>query len=219
VAVAAACLVAFAMPASGRGGGGGGGFHGGGGGGGGFHGGGGGGFRGGGGFGGGPGGGRLILSLYHTWHIRDQILIRDGVPVLDLLHGSAVGNSGGQPQHEVQASGTLFKDGLGLRAEANWQSGTTVRGGSNGFGGTTDDLRFSSLATLNLRLFSDLGQTSLGRKHRWMRGFRVSLSVNNVFDQRLRVTDPNGVTPISFQPDLLDPLGRSVRISIRKQFF
>jgi len=52
-AVAAACLVAFAMPASGRGGGGGGGFHGGGGGGG-FHGGGGGGgFHGGGGFRGG----------------------------------------------------------------------------------------------------------------------------------------------------------------------
>jgi LTXXQ motif family protein len=52
-AVAAVCLVAFAMPASGRGGGGGGGFHGGGGGG--FRGGGGGGFHGGGGFRGGGG--------------------------------------------------------------------------------------------------------------------------------------------------------------------
>jgi outer membrane receptor protein involved in Fe transport len=53
----------------------------------------------------------------------------------------------------------------------------------------------------------------------WARGLRVSVGVNNVFDQRLRVTDPTGVTPISFQPDLLDPLGRSVSISIRKQFF
>jgi hypothetical protein len=205
-------------PGGGRPGGGAGGARGGGGGA--RGGGGGGGFRGGGGgFGGGPGGGRLLLSLYHTWHIRDQILIRDGVPVLDLLHGSAVGNTGGQPQHEIQGSATLFENGLGLRAEANWQSGTIVRGGANGLGGVTDDLRFSSLATFNLRLFADLGQTSLGRKHRWMRGFRLSLAVNNLFDQRLRVTDPTGATPLSFQPDLLDPLGRSVRLSIRKQFF
>jgi hypothetical protein len=191
-------------------------------GGGGARGGGGGGFRGGGGRGGGfggPGGGRLLFSLYHTWHIRDQIRIRDGVPVVDLLHGSALGTTGGQPQHQIQGTAALFKDGLGLRAEANWQSGTIVRGGPNGQGGVTDDLRFSSLATFNLRLFADLGQTSLARKMKWVRGFRVSLGVDNLFDRRLRVTDPTGATPISFQPDLLDPLGRSVRLSIRKQFF
>jgi hypothetical protein len=187
--------------------------------GGGARGGGGGGFRGGGGPFGGGGGGRLLFTFYHTWHIRNQILIRDGVPVVDLLHGSAVGNNGGQPQHQLQATAALFKDGIGLRAEANWQSGTTVRGGPNGQGGVTDDLRFSSLATFNLRLFADLGQTKLGRAHPWMRGFRVSLGVDNVFDRRLRVTNSTGATPISFQPDLLDPLGRSVRISIRKQFF
>jgi len=139
--------------------------------------------------------------------------------LLDLLHGSAVGGSGGQPQHEIQGNATLFKDGLGLRAEANWQSGTFVRGGPNGQGGVADDLRFSSLATFNLRLFADLGQTKLGRQHRWMRGFRVSLGVNNLLNQRLQVRDSNGATPSSYQPDLLDPLGRSVRISIRKQFF
>jgi outer membrane receptor protein involved in Fe transport len=52
-----------------------------------------------------------------------------------------------------------------------------------------------------------------------MRGFRVTVGVDNLFDRRLRVTDPTGATPISFQPDLLDPLGRAIRLSIRKQFF
>jgi hypothetical protein len=183
--------------------------------------GGGGGFRGGGGgrgpFGA-PGGGRLLFTLYHTWHIRDQIVVRDGVPLLDLLHGSAVGNTGGQPQHQIQGTVAYFKDGLGLRAEANWQSGTLVRGGPNGQGGVTDDLRFSSLATFNLRVFADLGQTKMGRKNPWMRGFRVTVGLDNLLDRRLRVTDPTGATPISFQPDLLDPLGRVFRISIRKQF-
>jgi len=33
------------------------------------------------------------------------------------------------------------------------------------------------------------------------------------------VRDANGVTPISYQPDYLDPTGRAVRLSIRKLFF
>lgn len=191
-------------------------------GGGGARGGGGGGFRGGGGgrgpFGA-PGGGRLLITLYHTWHIRDQILVRDGVPVLDLLHGAAVGSTGGQPQHQVQGTIAYFKSGLGLRAEGNWQSATTVVGGPDGQGGVTDNLHFSSLATFNLRLFADLGQTKMGQKHLWMRGWRVTIGLDNLFDRRIHVADPTGATPISFQPDLLDPLGRTLRLSIRKQFF
>ena len=34
-----------------------------------------------------------------------------------------------------------------------------------------------------------------------------------------RVSDATGATPITYQPDYLDPLGRSVRVSIRKLFF
>lgn len=213
------------QPGAGRfgGGGRGPGGAGGGGGAGGPRGGGGGGFRGGGGgrgFGGPPGGARLQLSVYHTWHIRDQILIRPGVPVLDLLNGSAVGSRGGQPQHEIEANATFFKNGLGAWLAANWQSGTLVRGGPSPLGGTTGDLHFSSIATLKLRLFADLGQQpKLVRSHPWLRGTRISVGVDNLFDTRLRVTDQNGVTPISYQPALLDPLGRSVRLSIRKQFF
>ncbi|MDB5692607.1 MAG: TonB-dependent receptor, partial [Alphaproteobacteria bacterium] len=162
----------------------------------------------------------LQLTIYHTWHIRDEILIRPGVPVLDLLNGSAVGSRGGQPQHEIEATAGIFKNGLGARLAANWQSGTLVRGGPSPLGGTTGDLRFSSIATLNFRLFADLGQQpKLVRAHPWLRGTRISIGVDNLFDTRLRVTDQNGVTPISYQPALLDPLGRAIRLSIRKQFF
>jgi hypothetical protein len=182
--------------------------------------GGGGGGRGGfGGFGGGRGQGRLQFSLYHTWHFRDDILIRPGVPLLDLLHGSAVGGSGGQPQHEIQFQGGFFKNGMGGWISANWQSGTSVRGGPIPGGGTASDLHFSSLATVGLRLFADLGSQPLARKHPFFRGARVSIGVDNLFDTRLRVRDQNGVTPLSYQPGYLDPLGRVVRISFRKLFF
>jgi hypothetical protein len=169
---------------------------------------------GGGGFGG--RGGNLQVGLFHTWRFQDEVLIREGVEELDFLNGSAVGNRGGRPRHEVELQGGVVKNGLGMRINANWQSGTTVRGGgANG----DQDLRFSDIGTVNLRLFADLGaQRSLVRSNPWLRGARVSLIVDNLFDSRVRVTDAAGDTPLSFQPGFLDPLGRSVRISFRKLF-
>ena len=179
--------------------------------------GGGGGFRGG---GGGPGGaanagGRLQFALYHTWHFRDDILIRDGVPVLDLLDGASVGAGGGQPRHEIEAQAGLTNNGIGARISANWQSGTRVR---DGIGGSTGDLTFSTLTTANLRLFANLGQIPSLARTPWARGARVTLSVTNLFDDRLRVRDAGGATPLRYQPAYLDALGRTIRISVRKLF-
>jgi outer membrane cobalamin receptor len=174
---------------------------------------------GGGGRGGAGGGGRINFGLFHTWHFTDEILIRQGVPILDLLNGSATGSSGGQPRHEIEAQAGLFKDGFGARLTAQWRSGTTVNGGPDGRGGTTGDLDFSGVTTVNLRLFANLGQQEgLIRAAPWLENTRLSLSVNNLFDSRQRVTDAAGLTPIGYQPDYLDPLGRSVTLSLRKQF-
>ncbi|WP_448662585.1 TonB-dependent receptor [Sphingomonas sp. CJ20] len=178
----------------------------------------------GGGFGGrgmgGPNGalaGRLQFSLYHTWHFKEQVTIREGLPVLDLLNGSATGSSGGQPEHEVEAQAGISKDGLGARLIGKWQSGTQVDTGTLGSG---DQLDFGSLATFNLRLFADMGQQiKLVRKHRWLRGTRITFSVDNILNTRQRVTNQIGVVPLSYQPGLLDPTGRAVRLSVRKLFF
>jgi len=171
--------------------------------------------------GGGPGGagsGRLQLGLYHTWVFRNDILIRPGVPVIDLLNGGAIGSSGGQPRHRIEAQGGFSKNGFGVRFTANWQSGTVVRGGLPA-AGTNGDLFFSDLATANVRLYADFAQIgSLGRQS-WARGLRVTFSVNNIFDSHERVRDAAGVTPLSYQPDYLDPTGREVRLTIRKLFF
>lgn len=175
----------------------------------------GGGGRGGGGF----GEGRLQLSLFHTWRFTDTILIREGVPELDLLNGSATGNSGGVPRHQLEGRVALNRNGIGGRVSANWQSGTEVRV-SPGGPPAPDDLRFSGLATFNLRLFADLGQRwPLVRDHPWLRGTRVSVGIDNLFDDRIDVRDRAGANPINFQPDLVDPVGRRVEVSLRKLFF
>jgi hypothetical protein len=169
----------------------------------------------GGGFGfGGGGGGRILFGLSHTWRLEDRVLIREGVPELDFLNGSAAGNGGGTPRHQVELNAGLFRDGLGARLEANWQSGTRV----SGIGGS--DLFFSDRTIVNLRLFANLAQRrEWVRAVPFLRGSRVSLNINNVFDTRVDVRDVFGETPLSYQPNYLDPLGRSVTISLRKMFF
>jgi iron complex outermembrane recepter protein len=181
----------------------------------------GGGFGGRGGFGGGrgAGAGRLQLGLYHTWHFTDSVLIRPGVPELDFLGGSASGSRGGRPRHELELQAGLSRNGLGARLTADWQSATFVRGGPAVGGGTGDDLFFDDFATVNLRLFADLGLQPFAREHPFLRGMRVSLSIDNLLDSRQQVRDRLGATPLSFQPGYLDPLGRSVRLSVRKLFF
>lgn len=181
-------------------------------------GGGGGGGRPGGGFGGGRGGGggRLSFSLYHTWHFTESILIAPGVPELDLLNGDATGSSGGQPRHEVEARVGYTNNGLGARLSVDWESGTHVDGALGG----TSRLNFGSLATANLRLFANLGQMpSLVKNHPFLRGSRVSIGIDNIFNTRRDVTDATGGTPLRYQQGYLDPLGRTISISFRKLFF
>jgi outer membrane receptor protein involved in Fe transport len=161
----------------------------------------------------------LQFGLYHTWRFEDSILIREGVPELDLLNGSATGSRGGRPRHEIEGQAGIFKNGFGARLTANWQSGTEVRGLPATGGGTSSDLFFSDFASVNLRLFANLGQQSFVTKNPWLRGTRVSIGVNNLFNARPNVRDASGTTPLQYQPDYLDPLGRSVTLSIRKLFF
>ncbi|MDB5699218.1 MAG: TonB-dependent receptor [Alphaproteobacteria bacterium] len=179
---------------------------------------------GGGGFGGGGFGGarqgRVTLALFHTWRLEDSILIRPGVPELDLLSGSATGGRGGQSRHSIEAQAGYNRNGLGARIDVDWQSATRVRANGGNGAPSSQDLRFGALATVNLRLFADLGrQQALVRAAPFFRGSRLTLAVDNVFDQRLDVRDANGATPIGYQPDLLDPLGRSIRLSFRKLFY
>jgi outer membrane receptor protein involved in Fe transport len=60
---------------------------------------------------------------------------------------------------------------------------------------------------------------SLVKNHPFLRGARVSIGIDNIFNQRRSVTDATGATPVRYQPGYLDPQGRAVTISFRKLFF
>ncbi len=171
---------------------------------------------GGGGRGGGmqPGQGRYNISIYHTYRFTDEVVIRDGLPVLDLLDGSATSSRGGTPRQEIQAQAGVFKSGVGAFANINWRDSTRIDGG------TGPDLNFSGQTTVNLNVFMDLGsQASLVAKFPWLKGARMNLGVQNLFDSRIDVTSSAGDVPLNYQPDYLDPQGRVVSLTFRKILF
>jgi len=179
-------------------------------------GGGGGGFRGGGGGGGGgfrgggmrPGQGQVQVSLYHTWKLKDEVTIRDGLPVIDRLDGG----SGAGPEHEVQRQVGVFKSGMGAFLNGSWRSAYRLNGST-----ADNDLFFGDQSTFSLNLFADLSsQPKLLQAHPWLRGSRVQLQAQNLFDTRQDVHDRLGGTPQSYQEAFRDPIGRTVRLSFRK---
>ncbi len=151
--------------------------------------------------------------MTHNVTLADEATIRDGLPKLDFLRGDASGQSGGTPRHRVELQTGWSNNGLGARLSGNWRSGTRVEGGTSG------DLEFAPLTTVDLRLFANLGERfELVAKHPWLIGSSVRLEVDNFFNARPKVRDVFGDVPFSFQPGLLDATGRTVVVSFRKLF-
>lgn len=165
---------------------------------------------------GGPGGGRWNVSIFHTIRFAETILIAPGIPELDLLGGSATGSNGGAARHSVEMEGGWFKDGIGFRVSGNFESGSNVNGGT---APGASNLTFGDIATINLRAFVDLERRkAITRAIPFFKGSRISVRVDNVFDAQQRVTDDNGMVPLSYQPGFLDPRGRVVELELRKRF-
>ncbi|MCE7796164.1 TonB-dependent receptor [Sphingobium sufflavum] len=177
---------------------------------------------GGGGFGRGPGGGpggggRIQFAVYHTVNLTDKVRLAAMLPELNLLNGDTLGERAGQPRHEIEVQSGFSQAGFGARLTGKWEGATRVVGTA---GTPTSNLRFSSLATFNLRLFANLGaRPELVGKMPWLRGARIQLGVNNIFNTRQSVTDGTGATPLAYRPGLVDPLGRTITLSLRKQLF
>ena len=177
----------------------------------------GGGGRGGGGRGGGMfggrNGGRLTFSLNHTVTLKDELKIASGLPVLDYLDGEAFGSTGGRSRHVIEAEAGYYNNGLGARLSSDWRSATRVDST------TGPDLRFDDYATVDLRLFANLGERfDLVAKNRFFLGSSVRFEIKNLFNARPNVRGSDGVTPFAYQADRLEPIGRTVSISFRKLF-
>jgi hypothetical protein len=157
--------------------------------------------------------GRLTFSLTDTITLVDRALIAPGLPQLDYLHGAPIGQTGGQPRQQVQAQAGWSNNGFGARIGANWRSATRVEAIAG------DTLRFAPVATFDLRLFANVGQyLPIVSRHPWLRGASMRFEVGNIFNARPNVRNQAGGVPPGYEGTMLDPLGRTFMLSLRKQF-
>ena len=167
-----------------------------------------------GGGGGGNGQGRWFLGLNHTIELSSTVLVSPGGPELDLLDGDALASA--QPRHKTEARVGVFYRGFGGNVAASYTGSSRVDG--SGLPGSTD-LFFGDIAKFDVRLFVDFNQqASVLKAVPLLKNARLSLSIDNVLDARQRVTDSNGDVPLRYQPYLIDPVGRSIGIELRKMF-
>jgi len=160
----------------------------------------------------GSNGGRWSLSAYHTIKFVDEVDIAQGLPTLDLLGGDATGQSGGTPRHAFELEGGWFNKGIGVRVNGAHQTATSVKAGGS-------PLRFSDLTTLNLRLFINFEQRkALVEAVPLLKGARLAIRVDNLFNDIQDVRDAGGLVPLRYQPGYVDPVGRTFEISLRKIF-
>lgn len=157
---------------------------------------------------------RLNFSFNHTWQLQDRLLLQDGGAELDLLKQGGFDLLGGTRRHRIELQAGLFKKGLGARMTFNWQSGIDVRNGS----GLAGDLRFAPLSTLDLLFFANIADR-LGRKGPdWAKGLRATVGITNLFDTKPKVTNANGPIPFTYQAHYLNPIGRTLSLTLRKAF-
>lgn len=166
--------------------------------------------------------GSVQLTLTYTERLADEITIARNLPTLDLLDGDTLFDSVGNPRRELEAQFGANRNGFGARVITQWRSGSAIKGNSVAGGANPSnrgDLDFAALTTVNLRLFADLGLQPWARNHEFLRGARLSLVIGNLFNERQKVRAADGSVPVNYQPDLLDPQGRNIRLNFRKLFF
>jgi hypothetical protein len=154
------------------------------------------------------------IALYHTWRFQDDVVLRSGMPRLDLLDGDIIGDKGGTPQHELELQTTLSTGAWSAAINAAWQSPTRASAGPM----SDDHLRFSQGITFNLRLQINLAdQRWLTRLIPFARG-NLNLSVDNLFGAHTEVHDSSGHVPLPYAESYLNPTGRTFRITFRHRF-
>lgn len=143
-----------------------------------------------------------------TIHFSDLLQLRAGAPVLDILRGDTV-KGWGMPRVTSYFYGGIGYLGNGISIDGWYQGPSRVRSDL-----AASDLYFSGIFKLNVGAFISVHHFL--RALTWTSHTQLRLDVSNVTDAHQHVHDGTGAMPYRFQPALLDPTGRTVKLTLRK---
>jgi len=138
----------------------------------------------------------------------DRLRLRPGVPALDLLKGGSI-TGGGIPRVT-----SYFYSGIGYLGNdltiGGWYQGSArVRSSI-----PASDLSFSPLFKINIG--AAISVHHFLPHEDWSHHLQVKVDVENATDAHVHVHDRNGNVPNRLQADYLDPIGRTVKLTLRK---
>lgn len=149
---------------------------------------------------------RWTLNLSYTRRLSERLQLTSGGPVLDLSAAQIGPSAGGRDSFNGQAGVGNARFGVQIRAD--WRSASTVLGQGGARDGTYNQpILFGLDTNFNLKASAD---RSGGKPT-----IRVHLSVENLMNDRPAVVFPDRPTPFALQSANLDPLGRTIRLSVR----
>ena len=155
----------------------------------------------------------LQFSLGHTLVLSNTLLIREGLPVIDLLDGGASGVGTARQRNTTEASLALTDRGSGVRMNVSRRGESLLLLGPPS---AQSLLTFGAVTRIDLRAFADLERFFPAMP--LAKGARLTLTVDNLANDRQPVTDTFGATPYSSQAAFRDPIGRLVGVELRKAF-
>lgn len=151
------------------------------------------------------------LSIIHDWQLASEMVIRPDLPVLDRLRDS------GQPRHNVTLNLAAGRRGMGVSLNGSWNGAARIRSG-DATGGATE-FRYPSWVRFNLGLFAEPEHWGVALRERdWVSNLRLSLDLQNILNGFRKMSVLGATTRRDLTRDEIDPLGRTIRLSIRKQF-
>jgi len=144
---------------------------------------------------------QYTLSLRHRWLLKSELLTRPGVPVIDQLAQT------GRARHNLSLQATVGKRGAGTTLTGNWSSASRVA-----------NFDIKPPVTFGLSMFVEPDRLAgKGKASGLIRDLRLSLDIQNVLNGYRRVTLADGSTPPGYSRDEVDPLGRVIRLTLRKK--
>ena len=158
-------------------------------------------------------GGRWNIGLNYAYTLDDTLILKNSGVKLDLLEGDALDTEMGH-RHQLTLDGGLNYRGIGGRLAAVWKGESEI---ATGYG--AERLFVEDQATLDLSLFASTDlMPQLNMAVPFLNGAQVRFEINNLTDSARKVTNSAGLVPTAYQSALLEPEGRSFKLSLKKQF-
>lgn len=151
---------------------------------------------------------QFSFSVTHRWRLRSDLTIHPGVPAINQLELN------GQSKHAASFQANMSQKGYGVTLNGNWSSKASIPADSS-FKGAIIKPPFK----LDLSLFAEPANLGLSKKGpSWLKGLKISFDVHNLTNSYRKVLALDGTLMPSTSRSEIDPIGRTIKLSLRKKF-